>query len=209
MKKGSLVSALTMIVFFASSVFVFADTYNVATFTGAIFGGSANAKSPFNSEVSPGGSISGNFLIDNNVSIQSGYYNVFFSNYSDIANIPDAIAFTINLGAPDLTFTMSDANYGAAAIQYNNGTFNGFFFDSLFTYSDNKQYEFTIQGGTWSIYDPTTFQQYVSGYINFNPTVGGSYVPTQPQSPVPEPTTMLLFGTGIAGLVAVGRRKKN
>ncbi|WP_028583872.1 PEP-CTERM sorting domain-containing protein [Desulfogranum mediterraneum] len=28
------------------------------------------------------------------------------------------------------------------------------------------------------------------------------------ENPVPEPTTMLLFGTGIAGLAAIGRRKK-
>lgn len=31
---------------------------------------------------------------------------------------------------------------------------------------------------------------------------------TDSNAPIPEPTTMLLFGTGIAGLAAVGRRKK-
>lgn len=206
MKKIILVSALTMIGFFDSSVLVFADIYNVATFTGAIYGGNANAQSPFNSEISSGGLISGNFLIDNNIPIQSDYYNVYFSGYPDIANIPDSVAFTINLGASDLTFTMSDANLGAAAIQYKDRAFNGFVFDSLFTYSNNQQYKFSIQGGTWSIYDPNTYQQYVSGYIDFSPTVGGSYVPEQPQSPVPVPSTMLLFGTGIAGLTAIRRR---
>ncbi len=39
--------------------------------------------------------------------------------------------------------------------------------------------------------------------ISMNPT--GDFTTT---SPVPEPTTMLLFGTGIVGLAAVGRRKK-
>jgi len=30
-----------------------------------------------------------------------------------------------------------------------------------------------------------------------------------PSAPVPEPSTVLLFGTGLAGLAAVGRRKRN
>ncbi|WP_319587965.1 PEP-CTERM sorting domain-containing protein [uncultured Desulfobulbus sp.] len=33
--------------------------------------------------------------------------------------------------------------------------------------------------------------------------------PVQSNAPVPEPTTTLLFGTGLAGLAAVGRRRRN
>jgi hypothetical protein len=70
-------------------------------------------------------------------------------------------------------------------------------------------YSCTLNGRGISYLTFTTLGGYVSlsgisyDYKGFPP------VPTPGTSPVPEPTTIILFGTGLAGLAAVGRRKRS
>jgi hypothetical protein len=191
---------------------VFADTYHSADFSGGIFGGSANCLPPFDTIISQSGPVSGSLVYDDQLipGSGSGSVNVFFSSFPDSANIPAATAFTINLGAPAVTFTLADAVSGTGAIQYNNGHFNGFFFLADFTF-DGNQYELNVQGGLWNIQQLVngvpTLNKLVSGYISIG---DASLTNVQPFTPVPLPSTILLFGSSLAGLVGFRKLfKKN
>jgi hypothetical protein len=194
-----------------------ADTYHSANFSGQL-GSSPNIQPPFaGNGFDPGGAVTGSFVYDDNLipAAGSGFVNVFFSNFPDIAQIPAATAFTISLGG--LSFGLGDAGtpmFGTqeAAIQYNNGAFNGFFYISDFMFAGNP-YELSIQGGTIAIYP------IMGGLPGFNSLVNGTlnigtgnlngimvYIPAQPPPPVPEPATCELLGISLLALLPIARK---
>jgi hypothetical protein len=189
-----------------------ADVYTSANFSGGIFGGGANVKSPFIGTITPGSSFSGGLVFDNAKipAAGSGFVNVGFGSFPDIASIPAATAFHFSIGS--LSFNLN--NDPLAAIQYNNGKFNGFAAHDLFSFS-GSQYDLSIQGGTFSIFlapgGNDTGGPLVNGFINignasltgqtpFTPAVAGA---------VPEPSTWAMMILGFAGVGFMAYRRRN
>lgn len=205
--KLYILAGLTVMLVVFANIPVIADTYHSADFSGSINGGSANCKYPFNTIISQGGPVSGSFVYDDQLIPATGLINVPFSSFPDIAQIPPATAFTINLGAPALTFTLADAIQNSGAIQYSNGNFNGFFFDADFTFFvDNNPYRLDVQGLTFSIKlldqiggspVPLTSAK-VNGRLY---STLSNIQPFEPSPTVPLPPTILLFGSSLAGLI--------
>lgn len=193
-----------------------ADTYESASFTGAINGGGANVRLPFSGNgFTQGDAISGNFVFD----VQSvpapgsGFVNVFFSSFPDIGAIPNATAFKFTLDS--LTFDLGNALVEfptqEAAIQYNNGQFNGFFYISDFTFQGSP-FELQIQGGVFDVValdanGNPTFTNLISGHINVGNsslTDVAAFTPGGTTS-VPEPASFALLAVGLLGLGALRR----
>ena len=139
--------------------------------------------------------------------------NVFLSSFPDIAQIPAATALNLPLVFLP-AFTLADAvtpqlGMQEAAIQYNNGRFNGLFYISDFTYKGSP-YELQIQGGALSIVTIIggypTFNSLVNGYVNFSLSNPQSYTP--PISTTPLPAALPLFATGLGAMGLFGWRKK-
>ena len=195
-----------------------ADTYDTANFTFGVFGGNANQQSPFQGVVAPypaGGTFTGSLVFDASQvpAAGSGFVNVFFAGFPDIAQIPGSTALNLPLGSlPAFTLDSALTQFGFqnAAIQYNNGNFNGLYLISDFTYLGNP-YELQIQGGTLDIVAIVngfpTFNNLVNGFVDFSLSNVQPYTPPPPPG-APEPATwaMMLVGLSLAG--AALRRSK-
>jgi hypothetical protein len=186
-----------------------ADVYTSANFSGGVFS-APNVQAPFIGTITPNSTFSGNLVYDNTLipAADSNFVNVGFASFPDIAAIPPATAFHFSIGS--LSFDLS--NDPLAAIQYNDGKFNGFAANELFTFG-GSQYDLVISGGTWSIYlapggNPID-GPLVNGYINIgNAALTGQtpYVPTV--AAIPEPSTWAMLVLGFAGIGFMTYRRR-
>lgn len=213
--KSGLAAAFLVLGLSATSAI--ADTYTSANFTFGVNGGNANSKPPFQGVIAPwpaGGTFTGSLVFDNNLvpGGLSGLQNVFFSSFPDIGAIPPATALSLAFnGLP--AFTLADAQFGAAAIQYNNGVFVGLFYVSDFNYLGNP-YELQIQGGSLDIVPIVngfpTFQHLVNGFVSGPLTNEQSYtLPPPTVSGVPEPSTWAMMILGFAGVGFMAYRRRS
>jgi hypothetical protein len=217
LSSKSQLAAIVLGLFAAAPSAAAADTYFSANFTFGVFGGNANQQPPFVGVVAPfpaGGSFTGSLVFDQNLvpGPGTGFVNVFFSSFPDIALIPPATALDLPLGSLP-PFTLADAlvQFGSqqAAIQYNNGAFNGLFYISDFTFNGNP-YELQIQGGSLSIVPiingNPSFNSLVNGFVSSSLTNVQPFTPVAPG--VPEPSTWAMMLLGFAGLAFAFRQSR-
>jgi hypothetical protein len=217
--RARILAALAMSVCLGLPGAALADTYDIANFTFGVFGGNANQQPPFVG-VAPypaGGTFTGTLVFDQDLvpGVGTGFQNVYFSTFPDIAGISPASALNLPLDILP-PFTLSDAvtefGFQEAAIQYNNGQFNGLFYISDFNYLGNP-YELQIQGGSLSIVPiidgNPAFNSLVNGFVDFSLSNVQTFTPVVSMPGVPEPATwaMMLLGLFWLGGVLRDRRR--
>jgi hypothetical protein len=193
-----------------------ADTYTQADFSGQINPGNANVQAPFaGNGFTQGESFSGSFVFDDQLvpGTSSGFTNVPFSSFPDSADIPAISSLSFTFGT--LSFNLSNDLTGLtpAAIQYDNGQFNGLVFISDFTFQ-NTAYQFFVDGSAITVTQLNSSGNPVgSSLINAELNIGNAsltnetpFTPTAP-TPVPLPGSLGLLGAALAAFGSLRRRR--
>ena len=131
----------------------------------------------------------------------SGIVNVF--SIVPIPSVANDLIFTLQIDG--LAFHLGDAGIqGGPAIQYNNGSFNGFFFAENFNSPNQTPLQLNVQGPSFSLIRLSDRGTLFTGRINGLENIQ-AFDPNA-QIALPEPATLALLALGFAAL-GLGRRK--
>ncbi len=171
---------------------------------------------PFNGDVvslNLGGKAAGSY----NIAFDFYAINTWDGNTEGVG--PDIFSLTINNTQMFSSWFASDgSNSGGFTAEDSSDLFFHYVLDGIkYTVQSKKfsiDYDFYHTGAGDMVFSFTGFPSQANqtnsntGFADEPWALDNVRVASQGAAPVPEPTTMLLFGTGLAGLAAASRRKK-